>query len=244
MRAMILAAGLGTRLRPLTLTVPKPLIEVAGRPMIHYALDLVVAAGIREVVINLHHLGHQIRAALGDGSTWGIEIHYSEEPTLLDTGGGIAAAKPWLSGEPFVVVNADVYLEGNLRELMDFHQQARAIATLWVRPDPSGERHDDVRVDPSGRVHALLGQGRDLSYARRLPRYFYASVMVCSPEIFRFLPPGVYSLTRHVLPQLLLAGEPVFACEHRGYWRVLDTPGDLEAGRREIAERRRKLSVS
>src|SRR5262249_8423600 len=106
MRAMILAAGKGTRLRPLTDTVPKPLLEVAGRPMIALPLDLLRAAGIRDVVINLHHLGGQLRAALGDGSAYGVRITYSEEDPILDTGGAIAAARDFLIGDTFVVLNA------------------------------------------------------------------------------------------------------------------------------------------
>ncbi|GIW43845.1 MAG: hypothetical protein KatS3mg077_1127 [Candidatus Binatia bacterium] len=238
MRAMILAAGLGTRLRPLTEHVPKPLIEVAGRPMIAYPLELAAAAGIQEVVINLHHLGDQIQQALGSGDAYGVRIVYSFEPELLDTGGGIAAARPYLAGQPFVVLNADVYLEGDLRELIAFHERRNALISLWIRPDPLGTRKDDVRVDQLGRIHGILGHTSSPQFASRLPRYFYASVMVCSPKIFDFLPPGAYSITRDVLPRLLLAGEPVFGLEHRGYWRVLDTHNDLALGRREIAARR------
>src|SRR5258706_2851077 len=93
MRAMILAAGKGTRLRPLTDSIPNPLIDVAGQPMIAFPLQLLRNAGIQDVVINLHHLGEQIRSALGDGSTYGVRIRYSEEDPILDSGGGIAAAR-------------------------------------------------------------------------------------------------------------------------------------------------------
>ncbi|MCX8072506.1 MAG: NDP-sugar synthase [Candidatus Binatia bacterium] len=241
---MILAAGFGTRLRPLTEKVPKPLLEVAGRPMIAYALELVAGAGIHEVVINLHYLGDQIRALLGNGERYGVKIFYSVEPQLLDTGGGIAAAREYLCGQPFVVVNADVYLEGDLRSLIDFHHRSSALTTLWVRPDPTGRRKDDVRVDADGRVRGILGHTPAPDLARRCQRYFYASVMVCSPEIFEFLPSGIYSLTRDVLPHLLAENKPVFAKEHTGYWRVLDTHEDFEIGCREIAARRAGLPPS
>lgn len=238
MRAMILAAGLGTRLRPLTNEVPKPLLPVAGKPMIAYALELVANAGIREVVINLHYLGEQIRSALGTGEAFGVRIFYSVEPHLLDTGGGIAAARRFLGDSPFVVVNSDVYIEGDLRELISFHEEKEALASLWVRADPEGVRHDNVRVDSAGRVYGLLGHTASPDLANQLPRYFYASAMVCSPGIFEFLPPGIYSLTRDVLPRLVREGKPVFALEHTGYWRVLDTHEDYREGCREITARR------
>ncbi len=244
MRAMILAAGLGTRLRPLTETTPKPLLPVAGRPLVAYALDLVARAGIREVVLNVHYLAEQIRAALGTGDAFGVKISYSVEQQLLDTGGGIAAARQFLEGDSFAVVNADVYIEGDLRELLSFHRKKGALMSLWVRPDPDAARKDDVRADSTGRVHAILGHTTAPLFANHLPRYFYASVMVCSPEIFEFLPLGVYSLTRDVLPRILAAGKPVFALEHKGYWRVLDTHEDFQAGCREIAVRRGLISPS
>src|SRR5262249_15603361 len=92
-KAMVLAAGLGTRLRPITDTIPKPLVEIDGRPMIEYPLRMLAAAGVREVVVNLHHLGDAIRAALGDGARYRVRIHYSPEDPILDTGGAIARAR-------------------------------------------------------------------------------------------------------------------------------------------------------
>src|SRR5690606_22194564 len=112
MRAMILAAGRGERLRPLTDHTPKPLVEVGGRTLINYHLQHLAQAGFREVVINLAHLGEKIRSAVGDGSEWGLQIQYSVEPeNALDTGGGIQQALQWLGKAPFAVINADVFTD-------------------------------------------------------------------------------------------------------------------------------------
>ena len=112
MKAMILAAGRGERMRPLTLATPKPLLEVRGRPLIAWHLAALARAGVREVIINLSWLGEQIRAALGDGAAHGVAIRYSEEgPEPLETGGGIFHALPLLGPAPFLLVNGDVYTD-------------------------------------------------------------------------------------------------------------------------------------
>lgn len=236
MRAMILAAGKGTRLRPLTESIPKPLVDVCGRPMIAFALQLLRQAGIRDVVINLHHLGHLIRAALGDGSTYGVRLTYSEENPILDTGGAIAAARQFLDGDTFVVVNADVVIDMPLRDVLDFHRRHEATATMVLRPDPQAERKDDIGIDAAQHIRRFLGQ----PYGGPLPctaeRYLFGSVHVFQPRLFDYMQPGVYSITRDVYPRLLTAGEPIYGYVHHGYWRVLDTPGDLAAGRRELAD--------
>jgi mannose-1-phosphate guanylyltransferase len=241
MRAMILAAGKGMRLRPLTDSVPKPLIEVAGRPMIAYPLELLRQADIREVVINLHHLGGQMRAALGDGCAYGVRIIYSEEDPILDTGGAIAAAGDYLSGDTFVVLNADTFIDMRLRDVIAFHHRHRALATMVVRADPDAARKDDIRVDATHRVRRILGHTHPAAavVAESLPRLFYAGIQVFDPRIFEYLSTGVYSITRDVYPRLLAADEPVFGYLHHGYWRVLDTPVDLASGRHEIAARSR-----
>ena len=109
MKAMILAAGRGERLRPITDTLPKPLVEVRGRPLIVHHLDKLAACGVREVVINVSHLGALIESALGDGARWGLRIHWSREDAPLETAGGIAKALAVLGQAPFALLNADVY---------------------------------------------------------------------------------------------------------------------------------------
>ncbi len=239
MRAMILAAGRGTRLRPLTDAVPKPLLEVAGAPMIAFPLRLVREAGIKEVVINLHHLGDQIRNRLGDGTQYGVHITYSPEDPILDSGGGIAAAKDFLSGATFVVLNADTVMDVHLRDVIDFHRERRATATMVVRPDPDAARHDGIFLDAAHRMHALLGHddGSQAGLPGSGNRMMYAGIMVLEPRVFDYMPRGAFSITRDVFPCLLREGEALYGYVHKGYWRVLDTLSDLAAGREELAQR-------
>lgn len=237
---MILAAGKGTRLRPLTETVPKPLIEVAGRPMIAFALACVREAGIRDVIINLHHLGGQIRARLGDGSAYGVRITYTEEDPILDTGGGIANARPWLEGDAFAVLNADTVIDVDLRAVADAHARRRALATMVLRADPDAARYGVIEIDGDNRIRRFLGHADPTLTAAEAPglrALMYPGVTIFDPRIFAYLGPGVYSITRDVFPRLLDAGEPCFGYVYHGYWRVLDNPADLEAGRAEIAGR-------
>jgi len=239
MRAMILAAGKGTRLRPLTDTVPKPLLEVAGRPMIAFPLQLLREAGIEEVMINLHHLGEQIRGRLGAGDAYGVRITYSEENPILDTGGAIAAAKGFLAGETFVVLNADTVIDLRLRDVIDFHRRCDGTATMVVRPDPDAARHDAIMIDAAYRIHSILGHSDGSNMAGRgaEKRMMYPGVMVLEPRVFDYMEQGVFSITRDTFPRLLAAGEPLYGYVHEGYWRVLDTPADLTAGREELAQR-------
>jgi NDP-sugar pyrophosphorylase family protein len=237
---MILAAGKGTRLRPLTDTVPKPLLEVAGGPMIALPLRLLREAGIEEVVINLHHLGGQIRNRLGDGAAYDVHITYSEEDPILDTGGAIAAAREFLRGETFVVLNADTAIDLRLGDVIAFHRAQRATATMVLRPDPDAARHDAIMVDATHRMHSILGYNDDSGAATPtgMSRMMYAGIMVLEPRVFDYMGQGIFSITRDVFPRLLAAGEPLYGYIHQGYWRVLDTPADLAAGREELARRR------
>ena len=135
--AVVVAAGLGDRLAS---DRPKALVPVAGRPMIEYVLLLLRHYGIREIIINLHHFGEQIEQHLGDGRQLGLEISYSIERELLGTGGGLLKAKPFLQDGTFIVINTDALIDLNLAELIAFHKEAGASATLVLRPDEEAER--------------------------------------------------------------------------------------------------------
>jgi len=233
-RAIILAAGLGTRLRPITDTTPKPLVEVGGHPLIAYGLGLLRENGIEDVVINVHHLAERVRDALGDGRAHGVRIRYSVEKSLLDSGGGIRQAatlfEPPIDG-PLVVLNSDVVSEVALSQVLSFHADRDALATFVLRDDPRKEDYGVFGIDSEGRIRRFLGRGA----ATRLPEYMFASVQVLSPEILDRMPEGAFSSMRGLYPKLFDAGERLFGYVYDGRWHTADRPENLEATERAMA---------
>ncbi len=156
-RAMILAAGRGERMRPLTDHTPKPLLEAGGKPLIVWHIERLHAAGFRELVINHAHLGHRLEGALGDGAAFGVRIAWSPEASALETAGGIRHALPLLGDAPFVVVNGDVFCDADFAALRVAAADLRAdgaLAHLLLVDNPAHHPEGDFRLDPDGLVHA------------------------------------------------------------------------------------------
>jgi NDP-sugar pyrophosphorylase family protein len=234
MRAMVLAAGLGTRLRPLTIDRPKPLVEVAGRPLIAYNLLLLRRYGILDVVINLHHQGEALRAALGDGSRFGVRILYSPEEPLLDTGGAIKNAEALLAEDDFLVLNGDTIIDLPLDRLIAAHRKRAATATLVLRQDPEQARYGVIEIDAEERIRRFLG--RPETVAAPLTAYMFAGIHVLSPRVFRYMPElGAFSITRETYPAMLMADEPLYGLPFAGFWCVIDTAEDLARAVEQIA---------
>jgi N-acetyl-alpha-D-muramate 1-phosphate uridylyltransferase len=212
MKAMLLAAGRGERMRPLTDRLPKPLLEVAGKPLIEWHLERLAQADIREVVINLSWLGELIADALGDGSRYGLAIKYSREPwPPLETGGGLVQALPMLGEGPFLLVNGDVFTDIDFGGL----QIARNdLAQLVLVPNPAHHPQGDFWLDEHGRVSH--------SGAQRLT---YSGIAVLRPEFFAGAVPGRFPL----LPWLLRALDAgrLGAQRHDGVWLDIGTPERL-----------------
>lgn len=235
MKAMILAAGLGTRLRPLTNTIPKPLLPVAGTPIIVWNLLLLRRHGFREVVINLHHLGPMIEQTLGGGEQYGLRISYSREPVILGTGGGIKQVEPFFSGEPFLVVNGDTLFELDLDALIAFHRRHAAAATLVLRKDPEAERWGLVEVGSGYRIVRIAGRGVP-DTAPTEPRMF-TGVHILHPRLLRDVPKGRASSIIDAYVTAIQSGEAVLGYDAEGYWSDVGTPEryaqterDAEAG--------------
>jgi mannose-1-phosphate guanylyltransferase / phosphomannomutase len=146
MRAMILAAGYGTRLWPLTIDRAKPAIPFMGRPLVGYVAEYLARHGFEDVVVNLHHRPESVREALGDGARFGARFHYVEEPEILGTGGAIENARSLLDADAFVVVNGKIATDIDLAAALDTHRRARALATLVLRPNPTRERYSVVET--------------------------------------------------------------------------------------------------
>lgn len=234
MKALVLAAGLGTRLRPLTLDRPKPLVEVRGRPLIAYNLLLLRRYGVTDVVINLHHHGDALRAALGDGAAFGLRIAYSPEDPLLDTGGAMKNAEAFLGDEDFLVLNGDTIIDLALDTLVSAHRARGATATLVLRSDPDQDRYGLVEIDAERRIRRFLG--RPPTVAAPLTPYMFAGVHVLSPRVFRYMPDvRAFSITRETYPAMLAADEPLYGLPFAGFWRVIDTAADLDRAERAFA---------
>ena len=234
-RAIILAAGRGSRLRPLTDTVPKPLVPAGGKPLIEHGLALLKAHGIKDVVINVHHLREKILSELGDGARLGMNLQYSVEEELLDSGGGIRQAAQFMDrhgnpseeNTPLLVLNADVVTDVSLTRLLAEHQRSNASISLVLREDPQAAAYGLFGTDAQGRIRRFLGKGAP---AAGLREYMFASVQVLKPEILRKMPlEGAFSTMRGLYPQLFAAGEPFQGFIHRGRWYTSDTPEDLQA---------------
>lgn len=218
---MILAAGLGTRLRPLTNTIPKPLLPVGGTPLIIWNLLLLKRHGFQDVVINLHHLGPMIEQALGDGSKFGIRIIYSNEPVILGTGGGIKQAEPHFSGEPVVVLNADTLVEVDLEALRDFHRTRGAAATLLLREDTDAVRWGLVEVGENHRILRITGRGR-MGPPASVQRMF-AGVHIFHPRLLQRVQQGVASSIIDPYVAAIERGDTILGYDHHGYWSDIGT---------------------
>jgi N-acetyl-alpha-D-muramate 1-phosphate uridylyltransferase len=212
MRAMILAAGRGERMRPLTDTRPKPLLEVGGKPLIQYHLEALGQAGITDIVINLAWQGELIRRELGDGKRFGVQIRYSDEPEgALETGGGILAALPLLGPGPFLVISGDIWSDFALASCID-RLAADDVAHFVVVPNPGFHAQGDFGLE-SGRL------------LDRAPRFTYANIGVLRAEFFAGRQPGRFALAPLMfewIRQGRVSGE-LF----RGRWHNLGTPMQL-----------------
>jgi NDP-sugar pyrophosphorylase family protein len=221
MKAMILAAGLGTRLRPLTNVTPKPLLPVGGTPLIVWNLLLLKRHGIHDAVINLHHLGPLIQQALGDGQQFGLRLTYSHEPVILGTGGGIKQVEGYFNGEPFLVLNGDTLFEMDLAALIAFHRQREAAATLVLRRDPDAARWGLVEVNDQAEVLRITGQGR-ITTGVTHPRMF-AGIHILHPRLLRSVPVGKESSIIDAYVRGIEEGERIFGYDFDGYWTDVGT---------------------
>jgi len=210
MKAFILAAGRGERMRPLTDHTPKPLLIAGGKPLIVWHLERLAAAGFREIVINHAHLGAQIEQALGDGSRWGLKIRYSPEPPgALETAGGIANARPLLGEQPFLVVNGDVYCDWDFRQAQQLADRA---AHLVMVANPAHHAGGDFSLD-----------GKRVIYANGEQTLTYAGIGVFSPSFFAGIKAGTVMKLRPLLDTAIatctLSGE-----RYDGRWVDVGTP--------------------
>ena len=234
MKAMILAAGRGERMRPLTDTTPKPLLHAGGKPLIVWHLERLAASGFRDIVINHSHLGEQIEATLGNGNLFGLNILYSPDPAgALETAGGIAQALPFLGSQPFLVVNGDVWCDWDFSQA---HKRMHALtghpAHLVLVDNPPQHAGGDFSLD--GETVRYAGESTG-------PTLTYAGTGIFSPDFFASVPAGAVMKMRPLLDAGIAKGL-VTGERHPGIWVDVGTPERLAELDRELKAKEFALS--
>jgi NDP-sugar pyrophosphorylase family protein len=218
MKAMILAAGFGTRLRPLTQTVPKPMVPVMNRPLLERTIELLRSANILDIAVNVHHLPEEVIAHFGDGSSFGVNLHFSREEKILGTAGGIKAVQGFLEGGTFLVINSDIIVDIDLNQVLEFHRERGSCLTLVVREDDSPKKYDPIEIQQDGRIVHFVGAS-SMQVSDNTKRVMFTGIQIMEPEIFSRIPEGKFcGTTEDVFPEMIEEGLPVFGYLHRDYW--------------------------
>lgn len=236
MKAMILAAGFGTRMRPFTNHSPKPLVPLNGIPLIVYTLAWLKRNGIREVVINLHHQGEKIVKLFGNGKRVGLRIHYSREPVILGTGGGIRKALKFFDGD-FLVINGDIVFDLDLKKLVAQHCKSRLLATLVVRPEAQADRYGALWVSKR-HITAMPGCSE---FGQKGFKTMFAGIHLISksrlvPLLTSFPKNKVFCIVREVYAPHLKNSGLLGAFVHKGFWRVNDSLKDVRETERMLKQ--------
>jgi len=241
MKAMILAAGFGTRLWPLTEDRTKPAIPFLKRPLIAYTVEYLASHGIRDIIINLHHQPDSIRRALGDGSHLGVKVEYSYEEEILGTSGALDRVREKLDGEDFIVINGKIVTDIDLTEAIRAHRERQAIATLILRHNVAREHFSIVEIDERGCISRFAGFPEQIATEAITTEsgsapssgttvktedapLMFTGIQVLSPGIFDYIPRGCFShSTIHVYPRAMASGETVLAHTSEGQWYEMST---------------------
>ncbi|MDE2573106.1 MAG: NDP-sugar synthase [bacterium] len=232
MKAMVLAGGKSTRLYPLTLATPKPLVPIAGEANVAHVLRYLRAYGIREVAINVHYHADQVRGYFGDGSAYGVSLTYLYEKELLGSAGAVEQMRDFFCGETFVVVGCDELTDLRLDTLIDFHRARRALATIALVHADDVTQYGVVRTDEDGRICEFQekpAKGEERSHLVN------TGIYVFEPGIFEYIPAGVFvDFGKEVFPALQRARAAFYA--HRGddYWCDIGTPGEYRRATRDV----------
>ena len=223
MKGMILAAGFGERLWPLTADRTKPALPVLGKPLVGYTAEYLASFGIKDVIVNLHHEPDSVRRSLGDGNNFGVHLKYVHEPVILGTSGALDNARDLLEGETFAVVNGKLITNLDLNAAMAQHRAQNALATLVLKRNTARERFSMVETN-DGFVTRFAGMPPVTQPFANQPPLMFTGIQILEPRIFDYIPPGVFSDTVvDVYPQAIAKGERVLAHVAEGMWFELST---------------------
>jgi len=223
MRAMILSAGYGTRLWPLTEDRTKPALPILGKPLVGYVAEYLARFGCNDIVVNLHYRPDSVKRALGDGSRFGVKLTYVEEPVILGTSGALDNARSLLEGDTFIVINGKIITDIDLGAALKTHRETGALATMVLLPNARRERFSMVEVS-DGRIVRFAGMPDPNHSAAEASPWMFTGIHIFEPRIFDYIPRGIFSdSVTDVYPRAIASGECVSAHAGQGTWYELST---------------------
>ena len=227
MKAMILAAGLGTRLRPLTEEISKPMVPIVNRPVMEHIVDLLARHGFKELYVNLHYHPDVITSHFGDGDRWGLSITYSFEEELRGTAGGVKKLEKELGGDTFLIISGDALTDLDLSALVAFHREHGKLATLVVTPVSDPSKYGVVITEEDGRI-----TGFQEKPGREEAKSFVANsgIYVFEPQVLEMIPEGFYDFGTQLFPRFLEEGIDFYGYEHGDYWNDVGSIEEYKAG--------------
>lgn len=241
MKAMIMAAGIGTRLRPLTYSVPKPMMPLANRPVLEYTLQLLKKHNITEVTINLYTAPEMITGYFGDGSSLGMKINYSVEKELMGTAGGVKKVEDFF-GETFLVMSGDGLTDINLTEVIEFHRQKKALGTMVLKEVDTRFEYGVTMVDNENRIEKFVEKP---NWGDVFCNTVNTGIYVFQKEIFNFMPANkFYDFGHDLWPLLLEKGEKIFGYLREEYWCDIGNLNEYKKAQQSILEGKVEICLS
>lgn len=216
---MVLAAGFGKRLQPLTRILPKAMFPVLGRPLLSHTFDLLRSANISEVAVNIHHLPDSIINYFEKEKPSHLNLHFSREERILGTAGGIKKMQGFLEDGSFILINSDIITDIALNQVIDFHKKNNSKLTLVVRQDISPEQYDSIEICEDGRIVHFVGASSK-NIPEKTTRVMFTGIQIMEPEIFEHIPAGQFcGTTEDIFPQMVQDGIPIYGYIYDGYWK-------------------------
>jgi mannose-1-phosphate guanylyltransferase/phosphomannomutase len=240
MKAVIMAGGEGTRLRPLTSNAPKPMLPIANRPMMEYVIDLLKQHGFDEIVVTVAFLANNVKTYFGDGSELGVTIHYAHEPVPLGTAGSVANARDLLD-DRFLVISGDVITDIDLTAILRFHEERGSMATIGLTPVENPLEFGIVITREDGSIERFLEKP---TWGQVFSDTINTGIYVLEPEVFRYIPEGrSVDFSSEVFPQLLAEGQPLYGAVAEGYWEDVGTLDAYLRSHKDVLDQRVRLGI-
>lgn len=241
MKAMILAAGLGTRLRPLTEEISKPMVPIVNKPVMEHIVELLASHGFSEVIVNLHYHADVITDYFKNGSKWGMNLYYSFEESLLGTAGGVRKVKDFFNHEALLIVSGDALTDLNLTKLVEFHKKRKALATIVLTEVEDPSKYGVVITDGKDRILEFQEKPSREEARSKLAN---SGIYVFGPDVFDFIPANTfYDFGRNLFPTLVQKKEKLYGYPHDDYWNDVGEFGEYQRGNFDALEGRVKVKI-